>query len=113
MGFLTFLYCFFMRFSYNAVTMAKKRKARLKHKRRLTPGQKAAQTIRQFQKYKLMPKFLSARELAKVMDVCEVTVYRLARQGKIPAIKFGDLWRFDLSLFYEGIGKKAKRGARS
>lgn len=34
------------------------------------------------------------REAAKKLRVAEVTLYRLARQGRIPAVKVGGGWRF-------------------
>jgi excisionase family DNA binding protein len=37
---------------------------------------------------------LTLREAAKKLRVAEVTLYRLARQGKLPAIKVGGGWRF-------------------
>jgi len=37
--------------------------------------------------------FLTIDELASVLRVKKVTLYRMARAGKIPAIKFGKQWR--------------------
>lgn len=41
-----------------------------------------------------MEELLTLREAAKKLRVAEVTLYRLARQGKIPAVKVGGGWRF-------------------
>jgi excisionase family DNA binding protein len=38
---------------------------------------------------------LTLREAAKKLRVAEVTLYRLARQGRIPAVKVGGGWRFN------------------
>jgi excisionase family DNA binding protein len=37
---------------------------------------------------------IRAEELARRLDVSESLVYRLARDGKIPAYKVGGNWRF-------------------
>jgi excisionase family DNA binding protein len=41
-----------------------------------------------------LEELLTLREAAKKLRVAEVTLYRLARQGKIPAVKVGGGWRF-------------------
>jgi len=38
-------------------------------------------------------KILTIKETAKLMNVNEITVYRLAKKGDIPAVKFGKQWR--------------------
>lgn len=38
--------------------------------------------------------FLTAKEIAEYLKVDIMTVYRLAKSGRIPASKVGDLWRF-------------------
>jgi len=42
-----------------------------------------------------MEELLTLREAAKKLRVAEVTLYRLARQGRIPAVKVGGGWRFE------------------
>jgi len=37
---------------------------------------------------------LSVREVAQYLKLNEQTVYRLAREGKLPASKIGKQWRF-------------------
>jgi len=37
--------------------------------------------------------FLTIEELAKILKVTKVTLYRMARAKKIPAMKFGKSWR--------------------
>lgn len=41
-----------------------------------------------------MEELLTLREAAKKLRVAEVTLYRLARQGRLPAVKVGGGWRF-------------------
>lgn len=41
----------------------------------------------------LEDEFLTIDEVAKRLKVTKVTVYRMARKGKLPAIKFGKAWR--------------------
>lgn len=37
--------------------------------------------------------FLTIEEVAKLLRVAEATVYRMARKGEIPAVRFGKAWR--------------------
>lgn len=37
--------------------------------------------------------FLTVDEAAKRLKVNKVTIYRMARKGQIPAVKFGKVWR--------------------
>jgi excisionase family DNA binding protein len=42
-----------------------------------------------------MAKLMTVGEVADYLRVTHKTIYRLLRQGKIPATKVGQLWRFD------------------
>ena len=37
---------------------------------------------------------LTVKEVAGYLKLCEITIYRLAKAGKIPAFKVGGDWRF-------------------
>lgn len=39
-------------------------------------------------------KIMTVKEVAKYLDVHPMTLYRLAREGRIPAFKIGGQWRF-------------------
>ena len=39
--------------------------------------------------------FLTAEEIAEYLKVDIMTIYRLAKEGKIPASKVGHQWRFN------------------
>lgn len=41
-----------------------------------------------------MKPVLTVREVARLLDIDEMTVYRLARTGRLPAFKVGSQWRF-------------------
>ena len=40
-------------------------------------------------------RFMTAAEVAEYFNVSQITIYKLARNGKIPAFKVGTDWRFD------------------
>ncbi len=43
-------------------------------------------------------KFLTLWEIADLLRVNKITVYRMAKKGTIPALKVGRQWRFDKNL---------------
>lgn len=42
-----------------------------------------------------LPTILTVREVAGYLRMHEMTIYRMARQGDIPAYKVGNRWRFN------------------
>jgi len=57
--------------------------------------------------------FLTARQLAKILQVSESTVRRLARSGRIPTIRLTSrLMRFHLSSVREALDGAQRKGAR-
>ncbi len=43
------------------------------------------------------PTIMTVREVADYLRMHEMTIYRMARQGEIPAYKVGKRWRFHRS----------------
>ena len=41
-----------------------------------------------------MKPVLTAHDVARLLAINEITVYRLARNGRLPAFKVGGQWRF-------------------
>lgn len=41
-----------------------------------------------------MPEYLTAKQVAEYLQVKPLTIYQWAREGKIPSIKIGRVWRF-------------------
>lgn len=41
------------------------------------------------------PMIMTVREVAGYLRMHEMTIYRMARQGEIPAYKVGNRWRFN------------------
>jgi excisionase family DNA binding protein len=42
-----------------------------------------------------MDEILTLEEFAQIMKVSKVTVYRMIKNGQIPAVKFGKSWRIN------------------
>ena len=42
-----------------------------------------------------MKSILTAQDVAHLLAVDQITVYRLARKGQLPGFKVGNQWRFD------------------
>ena len=58
-----------------------------------------------------MEEYLTAKQVAKYLQVKPFTVYQWARTNKIPAVKIGRIWRFKKGLidnFLEGKSQKSK-----
>jgi len=53
------------------------------------------------------PEILTVKQLASYLQMDEYTIYRLARSGKIPAMKIGAEWRFKKNLIDKWIEKKS------
>lgn len=56
---------------------------------------------------------MSTKELAQYLGIAEITVYRLAKAGKIPGAKVGKKWRFSKELIDTWLAeesRKAKKG---
>lgn len=44
-----------------------------------------------------MQKLMTIKEMADYLRLSKVTVYKMTRQGKIPALKIGKQWRYNKS----------------
>ena len=42
-----------------------------------------------------MAKIMTTKELAAYLRLHEITIYKYASDGRIPAIRIGRVWRFD------------------
>lgn len=50
--------------------------------------------------------YLTLEEVAKKLKVGKTTVYRMAKSGKLPAVKIGKAWRFSNIRISELFHKK-------
>ena len=53
------------------------------------------------------PQVMTVEEVAEYLRLNEMTVYKLAQEGKIPALKIGRIWRFRKDLIDEWFRAKA------
>jgi len=51
------------------------------------------------------PTMMTVREVADYLRMHEMTIYRMARQGEIPAYKVGNRWRFNKNRLQEWLGE--------
>jgi len=52
-----------------------------------------------------MAEIMTTQEMAKYLKLHEITICKLAADGKIPAIRIGRVWRFDKNAVDEWISK--------
>jgi excisionase family DNA binding protein len=51
-----------------------------------------------------MAQIMTTKELAKYLNLHEITVGKYAAQGKIPGVRIGKRWRFDKNAIDEWFG---------
>ena len=54
--------------------------------------------------------YLSIQEVAERFGINPTTVYRLANQGKLPAFKVGNQWRFSEARLEEWVADRERIG---
>lgn len=55
------------------------------------------------------PPLVTGKQLAANLGVSGKTIGRLVRSGQIPAVKIGDLWRFDVGVVRRALDKKTRK----
>lgn len=56
-----------------------------------------------------MENYLTAKQIAKYLQVKPLTVYLWARTNKIPAIKIGRIWRFNKEVIDDFLKKESEK----
>ena len=51
----------------------------------------------------IMAQIMTTREIAKYLRLHEITICKLSKEGKIPSIRIGRVWRFDKEVIDEWI----------
>ncbi len=59
-----------------------------------------------------MEEYLTAKQVAKYLQVKPLTVYQWARANKIPAVKIGRIWRFKRDVIDSFLEKKPENKKR-
>jgi len=52
-----------------------------------------------------MAQIMKTREIAKYLKLHEITICKLSKEGKIPSVRIGRVWRFDKEAIDEWIAK--------
>ncbi|MEA2087224.1 MAG: helix-turn-helix domain-containing protein [Candidatus Caldatribacteriota bacterium] len=56
-----------------------------------------------------MEEYLTAKQVAKYLQVKPLTVYQWARTNKIPAVKIGRIWRFKRDVIDNFLEKNLRK----
>lgn len=56
-------------------------------------------------KKKNMDEILTLEEFAQIMKVSKITVYRMIKNGQVPAVKFGKSWRINNTIIKDLFNK--------
>ena len=52
-----------------------------------------------------MAHIMTTKEIAHYLKLHQITICKLSKEGKIPAIQIGRVWRFDKKVIDEWIAK--------
>jgi excisionase family DNA binding protein len=52
-----------------------------------------------------LAQIMTTKEIAKYLRLHEITIGKLAKEGKIPSIRIGRVWRFDKEVIDKWIAK--------
>jgi len=53
----------------------------------------------------ILAHIMTTKEMAKYLKLHQITICKLSKEGKIPAIQIGSRWRFDKEVIDEWIAK--------
>jgi len=56
-----------------------------------------------------MAEIMTTKEVAKYLKLHEITICKFAKEGRIPAIRIGRVWRFDKEIIDRWIGEGQKK----
>jgi len=56
-----------------------------------------------------MAKIMTTKEIANYLRLHTLTINKLSKEGKVPAIRIGRVWRFDKDIIDEWIARGLKR----
>lgn len=51
----------------------------------------------------ILAKIMTTKEIAKYLRLHQITICKLSKEGKIPSIRIGRVWRFDKDVIDEWI----------
>jgi excisionase family DNA binding protein len=53
----------------------------------------------------ILAQIMTTKEMAKYLKLHQITICKLSKEGKIPAIQIGRVWRFDKEAIDEWIAR--------
>jgi excisionase family DNA binding protein len=53
----------------------------------------------------ILAEIMTTKEMAKYLQLHQITICKLSKEGKIPAVRIGRVWRFDKEVIDEWIAK--------
>jgi len=51
----------------------------------------------------ILAEIMTTREMAKYLKLHQITICKLSKEGKIPSVRIGRVWRFDKEVIDEWI----------
>ncbi|MDQ1333383.1 MAG: Helix-turn-helix protein [Thermodesulfobacteriota bacterium] len=52
-----------------------------------------------------MAQIMTTKEMANYLQLHQITICKLSKEGKIPAVRIGRVWRFDKEVIDQWIAK--------
>jgi excisionase family DNA binding protein len=73
--------------------------------RRLVPQAIQSTKLKDHTRDFILAQIMTTKELAVYLRLHQITICKLSKEGKIPSIRIGRVWRFDKEVIDEWIAK--------
>jgi excisionase family DNA binding protein len=61
--------------------------------------------VKDYKGESILAQIMTTKEMAKYLKLHQITICKLSKEGKIPSIRIGRVWRFDKEVIDEWIAR--------
>jgi len=61
--------------------------------------------VKEYTGESILAQIMTTKEMAKYLKLHQITICKLSKEGKIPSVRIGRVWRFDRELVDEWLAK--------
>ena len=63
------------------------------------------QSVKEYTGEFILAQIMTTKEMAEYLKLHQITICKLSKEGKIPSVRIGRVWRFDREVIDEWIAK--------